>query len=123
MLAKERLSSTKKKILPPFVEGIAIARQSDIVRKELAGLYGQFREALYDGLSHWAGNSQKLISPVLPLRGLAALFTGILDGMSFQFITVPGLTQDDEIWNTLQKATVLLLKSDYLQSVKQEDNG
>jgi AcrR family transcriptional regulator len=93
-----------------FFEGLAVSRQSELVRAELGSLYGSFRETLHDGLKRLA--EHELISPVLPLGGLAALLTGILDGMAFQLMTDPDLIDDDEIWESTRNTVALLLQGD-----------
>jgi AcrR family transcriptional regulator len=91
-----------------FFEGLAVARQSTLVTEELTSIYGGFRGAFQKGLETLV--EKGLINPVLPLSGLAALITGILDGMALQFVTVPQVIDDDEVWETMQAGVLLLLR-------------
>lgn len=91
-----------------FVEGVAAARRSELVRDRLASLYGQFRSAICMGLRRM--ERKGIIAPTLPLEGLACLLTGVIDGMGVQFVTETELKNDDEVWATLQKGICLLLK-------------
>lgn len=90
-----------------FFEGLAVARHSQVVNQELASLYGQFRTALEKGLTRAADKKQ--ISPDLPIQGLAAVITGIIDGMGAQLITEPELCRDGMIWESVEQTLVDLL--------------
>jgi len=91
-----------------FFEVIAAARWSRVVQAEWDSLYGRFRKALLAGLEDAAGRG--IISPRLPLGGLAAVLTGLLDGMGFQLVTEPELIADEEVWRTLEKGMAALLE-------------
>lgn len=91
-----------------FLEGFAVARQSDIVNKQLASLYGQFRLAILNQLK--TASRQGSIAPTLPLSGLAAMITAIIDGVALQLVTEPDLGREDEIWQTMATAVNDLLK-------------
>ncbi len=90
-----------------FFEGVAASRQSEMVRGQLASLYGQFRNAICMGLRRM--KTKGIIAPTLPLEGLACLLTGIIDGMGLQLVTEETLKEDEEIWTTLQDGIRLLL--------------
>lgn len=90
-----------------FFEGFAVARHSRIVNKELSGLYGKFRKALENCL-HDACRKQ-IITPDLPLPALAAIITGIIDGMGLQLLTEPGLSDETDIWRNMETAITDLL--------------
>jgi len=90
-----------------FLEGLVTARYSDLVRRELGNLYRSFRESLEDGLSEMEKTG--IISPTIPPDGLAALITGMLDGLGIQLVTVSGLAKDEENWNYLRKGLLVLL--------------
>jgi AcrR family transcriptional regulator len=90
-----------------FFEGFAVARHSEIVNSELAALYGKFREALETCLQK--AKDQKLITPVLPVETLAAIITGIIDGMGLQLLTEPDLCRNTIIWEGIETAIVDLL--------------
>mgnify|MGYP001554584313 CR=1 FL=1 len=91
-----------------FFEGFAVARQSKVVGSELESLYGRFRKALESCLEQ--AGQEEIIQPELPVPGLAAIITGLIDGMGLQLLTEPDLVKDDEIWNSIETAIVDLLK-------------
>ena len=90
-----------------FFEGFAVARQSQVVKDELSSLYGQFRNALEENLT--AANAKGIIQPSLPIESLAAIITGLVDGMGLQLLTEPLLCQNLAIWNSIETSIVDLL--------------
>jgi AcrR family transcriptional regulator len=90
-----------------FFEGFAVARHSRIVHQELVSLYGKFRLALEHGLAQAKeiGN----ITPGLPVEALAAIITGIIDGMGVQLLTEPELCRNIVVWESIEKAIIDLL--------------
>ncbi len=90
-----------------FFEGFAVARQSKIVNAELESLYGRFRKALERCLEK--AKKKGIIAPELPVSALAAIITGLIDGMGLQLLTEPELSQDDVIWKSIETAIVDLL--------------
>lgn len=90
-----------------FFEGFAVARHSPIVSQELEDLYGKFRKALETKLGK--AKYQKAISPDLPVEALAAIITGIIDGMGLQLLTERDLCQDQMIWKSMETAIRALL--------------
>ena len=101
---------TDPDFLSLFFEGFAVARHSRIVNKELAMLYGKFREALESCLKK--AQNQEIITPDLPVESLAAIITGMIDGMGLQLLTEPDLCQDLVIWESIEKAIIDLLCMD-----------
>lgn len=93
-----------------FFEGFAVARQSELVNTELATLYGKFRKALETGLQ--SAFDRKIISPALPVETLAAIITGIIDGMGLQLLTEPDLCQNEIVWQGIETAIVDLFCRD-----------
>ncbi len=91
-----------------FVEGLAVARYSELVRNELGTLYAEFRKSLHDGIQQMERNG--IITVSVPVGGLAAVIAGILDGISVQLVTLSRITSDDELWESLRKMIVLLMK-------------
>lgn len=87
-----------------FIEGFAVARQSTIVNKELAMLYGKFRIALETCLKQAV--EKKIITPGLPVEALAAIITGIIDGMGLQLLTEPDLCENMMIWQSIETAII-----------------
>ena len=90
-----------------FLEGFAVARQSDIVNQQMAFMYGKFRLAILEQLRQ--AKTQGRIAPSLPLSGLAAMFTAIIDGIALQLVTEPELVRDDEIWQTMKNTMIELM--------------
>jgi len=90
-----------------YFEGWAVARQSELVDRKLKSLYGQFREALETCLDDaW---QRGILSFSIPVKGLAALLTGILDGMGLQLVTETDLAEDETIWQALETGILRLL--------------
>ena len=93
-----------------FLEGLTTARHSDVVRRELGDLYGSFRTALKERLGEMERTG--IISPAISPDGLAALITGMLDGMGIQLVTIPGFADDEMHWRYLRAGIVALLTAD-----------
>ncbi|MCG8551984.1 MAG: TetR/AcrR family transcriptional regulator [Desulfobacterales bacterium] len=90
-----------------FFEGFAVARNSPVVQAELAGLYGQFRKALEQGLGK--AKADGIISPALPVNALAAIITGLIDGIGLQLLTEPDLNGNQVIWDSIETGIADLL--------------
>ena len=90
-----------------FFEGFAVARNSQIVKRELTILYGKFRKALENSLKK--AKEHEIINPGLPVEALAAIITGIIDGMGLQILTEPDLSRNLILWESIEKAIVDLL--------------
>ncbi|MBU1340921.1 MAG: TetR/AcrR family transcriptional regulator [Proteobacteria bacterium] len=93
-----------------FFEGFAVARHSKIVNQELAMLYGKFRNALETCLKK--AEARQIIHPGLPVEALAAIITGMIDGMGLQLLTEPDLSQNLILWESIETAIVDLLCKD-----------
>lgn len=93
-----------------FFEGIAVARHSGIVNRELAELYGKFRKAMEACLIE--AQARRIITPALPVVALAAIITSIIDGMGLQMLTEADLCQNQVIWDSMEIAIVDLLCGD-----------
>jgi len=91
-----------------FFEGWAVARQSAVVSQTLDELYGQFRQAMSDGLEKAKANGK--ISPELPITSTAVYLTGLVDGLGLQMITEPDLAADDDTWRDVTQGITALLK-------------
>lgn len=85
-----------------FFEGFAVARHSEVVNNELANLYGKFREALETCLEK--AKEEEFIHPAIPVEALAAIITGIIDGMGVQLLTEPELSRNTVIWKSIEMA-------------------
>jgi AcrR family transcriptional regulator len=94
-----------------FFESWAIGRQSPVISEELQSLYGRFRKELQDGLEQAVAD--KIISPRLPIDGLAALITGIIDGMGLQLATEAVLAENQVVWDTTEQGIAALLKGSF----------
>ena len=90
-----------------FLEGFAVARQSEVVNAQLTSLYGKFRLAVLEQLA--LAQKEGRIEPALPLPGLAAMITAIIDGLAMQLVTEPELARDEEIWQTMTDTMIGLL--------------
>ncbi len=87
-----------------FFESWAIARQSERVSRELEALYRQFRGAIQAGLAEAVrrGVIDRRRHP--SLEGLAAVLTGLIDGLGLQLVTEPELARRREIWDACRAA-------------------
>ncbi len=101
------IMETDPDFLNLFFEGFAVARQSHVVNAELTSLYGQFRKALEIGLGD--AQAKGIIHPSLPLESLAAIITGLVDGMGLQLLTEPVLCENQIIWDSIETSIVDLL--------------
>jgi AcrR family transcriptional regulator len=93
-----------------FFEGWAVARQSALVDSQLKSLYSRFRDAIYHGLNNAVDRGA--IAPTIELKGLAALLTGIIDGLGLQLITEPQLIRDENIWQATEDGIRMVLTAD-----------
>ena len=90
-----------------FFEAWAVARQSPTVEVQLQSLYGQFRLAIQAGLQ--AAIDRGDITPAIPIEGLSAILTSIIDGLGLQLITETDLLTDNRLWEAAHQAIRLLL--------------
>lgn len=90
-----------------FFEGWSVARQSPVVAQKLTSLYHQFREAIQGGLKE--ALTRGAISPAIQLDGLAALLTGIIDGIGLQMAAEPELAANEAIWEATETGIRVLL--------------
>ena len=90
-----------------FFEAWSVARLSPLVDDRLRGYYDDFRNAVENGLAYAAGRG--IVAPALPVNGLAAVVTSIIDGFGLQLVTEPALLHDDDIWVTAERCIRLLL--------------
>ena len=87
-----------------FFESWAIARQSERVARELETLYRRFRGAIQAGLTEAVrrGIVDRRRHP--SLEGLAAVLTGLIDGLGLQLVTEPELARRRGIWDACRAA-------------------
>lgn len=90
-----------------FFMGLMISRHSETVRGELGSLYYEFRHAMREGLQVWVDRG--VIRPPMPSEGVAAMLAAVLDGISLQIMTVPGVLEDDLTWESLERAILVLV--------------
>lgn len=90
-----------------FFESWAVARQSEMVYRELGTLYQEFRLAILRGLEDVV--TRGVISPAIPLAGLAAVLTSLFDGLGLQLMTEPELMADHELWKATEAGVRALL--------------
>jgi AcrR family transcriptional regulator len=90
-----------------FFESWALGRQSKLVQSELQLLYRRFREAMAEGLSGLV--EQGILAPSLPIEGVAAVLTALIDGLGLQLVTEPELIDDPAIWQATEQTIRLAL--------------
>lgn len=93
------MMTTDRDFFHVFIEGFAVAQQSQLVNEQIACLYGDFRKTIHTQLKR--AEMQGWITPTLPLAGLAVLIAAVIDGIALQLVTEPELAQDDEIWDAM----------------------
>ncbi len=101
------IMETDPDFLNLFFEGFAVAQQSQVVREQLSSLYGQFHNSQEMDLRR--ARDKGIIHPSLPLEALAAIITGLVDGMGLQLLTKPMLCQNQVIWDSIETSIVDLL--------------
>lgn len=100
LMSLRHLDTLAPELFNLFFECWAVARQSPAVADELRVVFDQFRAAFQDGLA--TAQTRGIIAPTLPLNGLAALLTGLFDGLALQLLTDPTLADDPALWETAE---------------------
>lgn len=95
---------------PTFFEGVIVARQSQVVNIKIITLFAEFRRSLEIGFKDAA--ERGIISPSIPLFGLSAAVTGLIDGTGLQMVAQPELLYNEEIWSSLKESILTLLNGD-----------
>ena len=90
-----------------LLEGWSVSRHTPAVDKRFHELYSHFRDTIQNGLEDAV--ARNIISPALPLGGLAALLTAIIDGLGLQLVTEPDMIANERIWETARKGIRVLL--------------
>lgn len=90
-----------------FFEAWSVARVNPGVDARLREHYDDFRGAIQQGLITAAARG--IIRLALPVTGLAAVITGIMDGYGMQMVTEPGLIDDVDIWDAAAHTILTLL--------------
>lgn len=93
-----------------FFESWAIARQSRRVARELETLYRRFRGAIQAGLTEAARRGVIDRRAHASLEGLAAVLTGIIDGVGLQLVTEPELGRRRGVWDACRLAVERALR-------------
>jgi len=88
-------------------ESWAVSREGSGTTDELKRHHREFRKVMQRELKKLSDRG--VITPVVPLDGLAALLTAIVDGLGMQLTIDPKLIHNDSIWATSQTAVRLLI--------------
>ncbi len=88
-------------------EGWAVARQSDVVARELDSMFRRFRSVVAAGLVQ--ARAQGAIAPKMDIDRLAMMLTGLMDGLALQLVLDDELAADDRVWASLEQAIASLL--------------
>jgi AcrR family transcriptional regulator len=86
-----------------------MARESPLVAKEMANMYLRALKAFTEGLAD--AKEHGIISPSIPLDGLASFLLGSTDGLCAQFYLQPALANDDAVWEAVEMSIRALLGS------------
>jgi len=105
--ALRNVLQTDPDFLNLFFEAWSVARLSPVVDERLRDHYDDYRTAVEEGLS--SAMARGIISPALPIRGLAAVVTSIIDGFGLQLVAEPDLLEADALWVTTEQSIRLLL--------------
>ncbi|MDH4209173.1 MAG: TetR/AcrR family transcriptional regulator [Anaerolineae bacterium] len=84
-----------------------MARESPLVAAEMENLYVRARKAFGERLAE--AQVRGIISPSLPLDGLAMFLLGSSDGLFAQFYLQPGLVNDEAVWEAVEMSIRALL--------------
>ena len=86
-----------------------MARESPLVATEMENLYVRARKAFGEGLAE--AQERGIISPSVPLDGLAMFLLGSSDGLFAQFYLQPDLVNDEAVWEAVEMSIRALLGS------------
>ncbi len=90
-----------------FLESWTLTRQGPGIAKWLAEMHARFRETICAGLELM--EKRQVIGPISNPRGLAALLTGIVDGLGMHLAVDPRLLKDDKVWESVKNAIRVLV--------------
>jgi AcrR family transcriptional regulator len=90
-----------------LLESWAVSRGGAGTSDELKQHHREFRSVIHRGLKELSDRG--VISPVVPLDGLAILLTAIVDGLGMQLVIDPRLIKNRSIWVTSTQAVRLLV--------------
>ncbi len=93
-----------------FFEAWSAARSNQGVYERLKRLYSRFRDAMEEGLEE--ARRRGTVQPTLPSDGLAAVITGLFDGIGLQMVTEPRLIDNEHIWETTRQVIANMLVGD-----------
>jgi AcrR family transcriptional regulator len=85
----------------------AMARESPLVNKEMKDMYLRAVKAFSAGLAD--AKERGIISPSIPLDGLASFLLGSTDGLVAQFYLQPDLLKDKAAWEAVEMSIRTLL--------------
>jgi AcrR family transcriptional regulator len=106
-LAMRKFMEESPHFIGIIFERWSLARQSQTARDQFESLYKQFRIALLRGLENAA--ERGVIKPSTSLAQLATVLTAFIDGLSFELMVMPDLSQDKGFWQTSEKALAAIL--------------
>ena len=84
-----------------------MARESPLVAKEMKNMYLRALRAFRGGLAD--AKERGIISPSIPLDGLASFLLGSTDGLVAQFYLQPDLADDEAVWEAVEMSIRTLL--------------
>jgi AcrR family transcriptional regulator len=85
----------------------AAARESPLVAREMENLYSRVRNSFNERLAE--AMERGIISPPIPLDGLAVFLLGSSDGLFAQFYFQPQLANDEAVWEAVEMSMRVLL--------------
>ena len=88
-------------------ESWAVSREGSGTTDELKKHHREFRKVIHRELKELSDRG--VITPVVPLDGLATLLTAIVDGLGMQLTIDPKLINKEAIWTSSQTAIRLLI--------------
>jgi AcrR family transcriptional regulator len=84
-----------------------MARESPLVAKEMENMYQRALKAFSEGLAD--AKKRGIISPSIPLDGLASFLLGSTDGLFAQFYLKPDLLDNEAVWEAVETSIHTLL--------------
>ncbi len=98
--ALREIAATEPAVFTVLAEALSASRRSDLIRRELTELHGEFTDAFETAFEEWA--EQGLMPANASLHGLAVLLTAIVDGLGLDLVAVGGLAREEAVWATLE---------------------
>jgi AcrR family transcriptional regulator len=105
--ALREIAATDPAVFTVLAEALSASRRSDLIRRELTELHGEFTDAFEAAFEDWA--EQGLMPADASLRGLAVLLTALVDGLGLDLVAVGGLAREEAVWATLEGSVARVL--------------